>query len=95
MPAAIAQGLAHRRAVVSPLAEKQLVISLNSMAQNAGFVNLFLHARTSLAIAALGIYNRKFRGIIRVAGQPPKGLRAWTGLVATPASRRSHVPLHV
>ncbi len=55
MPAAIAQGLAHRRAVVSPLAEKQLVISLNSMAQNAGFVNLFLHARTSLAIAALGI----------------------------------------
>jgi hypothetical protein len=58
MPAAIAQGLAHRRAVVSPLAEKQLVISLNSMAQNAGFVNLFLHALTGLAIAEIGICTR-------------------------------------
>jgi hypothetical protein len=38
---AITRGVAYRRALVGLLAEKQLV---NSMAQNAGTVNLFLHA---------------------------------------------------
>jgi glutamate synthase domain-containing protein 3 len=43
---AIARGVAYRRALVGLLAEKQLVISVNSMARNAGTVSLFLHAST-------------------------------------------------
>jgi hypothetical protein len=34
--------------VVGELAEKQLVISLNSMAQDISFVNIFLHMQSEL-----------------------------------------------
>jgi hypothetical protein len=61
MPAALwRRGAAHRRAVVGESAEKQLTISVNSMAQNAVFVNLFLHTPNKLG-------NGTSRNIVKIS----------------------------